>query len=151
MELSDAAAGVEATLEALDFNPAELEALEERLFAIRALARKHGVLPDDLGTHLAAMKTRLEALDSGSKGLKTLMKAVADARGRLYPPGLCKPLRTGALRPRRLTSPWRGAGPVQDGTCRFHDRIQHHAIRVPMGWTWSHLPLQPIRGHRPDR
>jgi len=80
VDLSDAVSGVEATLQALDFNPAELEALEERLFAIRAMARKHGVLADDLGTHLAGMKSRLEALDSGSKGLKTLMKAVTDTQ-----------------------------------------------------------------------
>ncbi len=79
IEVSDAQAGVEATLAALDFNPAELEALEERLFAIRAMARKHSVLPDDLGTHLATMRAKLDALDSGSKGLKALTKAVNDA------------------------------------------------------------------------
>ena len=32
IELAEAQAGVEACLEALDFNPAELEAAEERLF-----------------------------------------------------------------------------------------------------------------------
>ena len=76
MELSDAQSGVEAVLEALDFNPSDLEALEERLFAIRAMARKHGVLPDDLGAHLAAMAAKLDALDFGTKGLKSLAKAV---------------------------------------------------------------------------
>ncbi|MEO6300874.1 MAG: DNA repair protein RecN [Paracoccaceae bacterium] len=76
VELGEAQEGVEACLRALNFNPSELEALEERLFAIRALARKHGVLPDDLGTHLAGMRTKLDALDSGSKGLKTLQNAV---------------------------------------------------------------------------
>jgi len=80
MELADAQNGVEAVLRSLDFNPGELEALEERLFAIRAMARKHAVLPDDLGTHLAQMKARLDALDSGSKSLQSLMKAVADAQ-----------------------------------------------------------------------
>ena len=79
MELSDAQVSVEASLTALDFNPAELEALEERLFAIRAMARKHSVLPDDLGTHLAGMRAKLDALDSGSKGLKSLAKAMSEA------------------------------------------------------------------------
>ncbi len=79
IELGEAAQGVEEVLEALDFNPAELEALEERLFAIRALARKHGVLPDDLGAHHAALAERLSALDNGAKGLKALEKALAEA------------------------------------------------------------------------
>ena len=78
IELEDAQSGVDDALAALDFNPTELEALEERLFAIRAMARKHAVLPDDLGTHLARMKSTLETLASGTKGLKLLSKAVAD-------------------------------------------------------------------------
>ena len=80
LELAEAQSGVEAVLQSLDFNPSELEALEERLFAIRAMARKHSVLADDLGTHMAGMKSRLDALDSGAKGLKNLMKAVADTQ-----------------------------------------------------------------------
>ena len=82
-ELSEAQAGVEDTLQALDFNPAELEALEERLFAIRALARKHGVLADDLGGHAAALRGRLAALDAGESGIAALEKAVVQAE-RLY-------------------------------------------------------------------
>ncbi len=78
-ELGDAQAGVESCLQALNFNPSELEALEERLFAIRALARKHNMLPDDLGTHLHGMRTKLEVLDSGAKGLKVLQKTVVEA------------------------------------------------------------------------
>ncbi|PTE13174.1 DNA repair protein RecN [Pseudogemmobacter blasticus] len=79
IELSEALAGVEHCLEALDFNPAELEAAEERLFAIRALARKHAVAPDDLAAHAAALATRLEALDAGEAGLAKLSRAVTAA------------------------------------------------------------------------
>ncbi|MBC7480024.1 MAG: AAA family ATPase, partial [Pseudorhodobacter sp.] len=80
LELAEAQSGVQAVLDTLDFNPHELEAMEERLFAIRAMARKHSVLPDDLGTHMATMKARLDALDSSAKGLQTLMKAVSDTQ-----------------------------------------------------------------------
>ena len=52
-------------LDGLDADPAELERVEERLFALRGLARKHSVLPDDLGNHAAALRERLEALDAG--------------------------------------------------------------------------------------
>ncbi|MEI6097619.1 MAG: DNA repair protein RecN [Alphaproteobacteria bacterium] len=79
MELADAQNGVEAVLQSLDFNPSELEALEERLFAIRAMARKHSVLPDDLGAHLAHMKARLDALDSSSRKLKSLIKSATES------------------------------------------------------------------------
>jgi DNA repair protein RecN (Recombination protein N) len=65
IELSDAQEGVETTLRALDFNPSDLETAEERLFAIRALARKHGVLPDDLGTFAADLRARLTAFEGG--------------------------------------------------------------------------------------
>lgn len=81
-ELSEAQAGVEDTLHALDFNPAELEALEERLFAIRALARKHGVAADDLGDHAETLRSRLAALDAGESGLAALEKAVVQAERR---------------------------------------------------------------------
>jgi len=82
LELSEAQAGVEDTLQALDFNPAELEALEERLFAIRALARKHGVLPDDLGGYADTLRQRLGALDAGESGLAALEKALVQAEAR---------------------------------------------------------------------
>lgn len=79
LELSDAQAGVEACLSALNFNPAELEAIEERLFAIRALARKHGVLADDLGGFAEGLRVRLAALDGGTKQIAVLTKSVAMA------------------------------------------------------------------------
>lgn len=79
IELAEAAAGVEACLEALDFNPSDLERAEERLFAIRALARKHGVAPDDLGGFAADLRARLAALDAGEAGLAKLSRAVEAA------------------------------------------------------------------------
>lgn len=77
VELSDAQSGVESCLQALDFDDTALERLEERLFAIRALARKHAVLPDDLGNHAATLRARLEALDGGERGLMRLKQATA--------------------------------------------------------------------------
>jgi DNA repair protein RecN (Recombination protein N) len=74
-ELGEAADGVERCLEALDFDPRALEATEERLFAIRALARKHGVLPDDLGTFAEDLRRRLAAVDDGAKGIDRLRQA----------------------------------------------------------------------------
>ncbi|MCB5410203.1 DNA repair protein RecN [Pseudogemmobacter faecipullorum] len=72
IELSEAQSGVESALHALDFNPAELEACEERLFAIRALARKYGTAPDDLAREADSLRARLNALDAGEAGLAQL-------------------------------------------------------------------------------
>lgn len=79
IELGEAQQGVEECLAALDFNPSELEALEERLFAIRALARKHGVLADELGVLAQELRARLAALDSGEAGIAAKAKAVVQA------------------------------------------------------------------------
>ena len=79
IELGEAQGGVERALEALDFDPGELERVEERLFAIRALARKHGVLADDLGGFAEGLRVRLAAIDGGAAGIARLGKAVAEA------------------------------------------------------------------------
>ena len=79
IELGEAQAGVEAALRGLEFNPTDLENLEERLFAIRALARKHSVSADDLGDFAATLRARLAALDSGTAGMAAHVAAVAAA------------------------------------------------------------------------
>ncbi|MFP4304639.1 DNA repair protein RecN [Rhodosalinus sp.] len=83
VELGEALAGVEDTLEALSFDPLELERTEERLFAIRGLARKHQVMPDDLPELAESLRARLEALDAGADRLAGL-EADAQEAGRAY-------------------------------------------------------------------
>ena len=78
-ELDEAADGVVRCLDALAFNPSELEIAEERLFAIRALARKHGVVPDELGTFAQDMRSKLERLDAGASDLAGLADALRRA------------------------------------------------------------------------
>ncbi|MCT4683280.1 MAG: DNA repair protein RecN [Roseicyclus sp.] len=79
VELTEAQAGVERFAEALEFNPAELEETEERLFALRALARKHGVAPDDLAGLADELRGRLAALDGGAGEIAGLSAAARDA------------------------------------------------------------------------
>lgn len=81
-DLAEVQAGVDACLEALDTDPLALEQVEDRLFALRALARKHGVAPDDLGAHAAALRERLETLDAGDQGIARLVQAETAARTR---------------------------------------------------------------------
>ena len=67
-------------MDALEFNPHDLELAEERLFAIRALARKHTVAPDELSTLAQDLSAKLDLLDMGAGGLKELNAAVAAAK-----------------------------------------------------------------------
>lgn len=80
IELGEAQDGVSACLQALDFNPIELEAAEERLFAIRALARKHDVVPDELGAFAETLRDRLTRLDAGDSDLADRRAAVVAAQ-----------------------------------------------------------------------
>ena len=61
-------------------DPRLLEAAEERLFALRGAARKHNVLVGDLPEHLASLRARLAALDSGTAEIGTLTTRMLAAR-----------------------------------------------------------------------
>ena len=78
-ELGEAADGVERCLDALDVDPLELERTEERLFAIRAMSRKHAIAPDDLPGFADTLRERLARLDSGSEDIRALEKAAEEA------------------------------------------------------------------------
>jgi DNA repair protein RecN (Recombination protein N) len=62
------------------FDPQELEKVEERLFALRAAARKHGVTADELADVLAKYRSDLEMLESGEAMLGKLEAAAVEAR-----------------------------------------------------------------------
>jgi DNA repair protein RecN (Recombination protein N) len=79
--LAEAEQGIEAALEAVAGEPGELERVEDRLFALRGLARKHGVAPDDLGALADDLRARLAALDRGAADTAALARAVAAAEG----------------------------------------------------------------------
>ncbi len=77
--LAGAAQGTEAALRDMDVDAGDLERTEERLFAIRGLARKYDVLPDDLGPHAAELRARLGALEAGDGDLARLDAELASA------------------------------------------------------------------------
>lgn len=79
VELGDATQAIEDVLRAGNFDPATLETVEERLFAIRALARKHDVLPDDLAGLAETLTERLTALDAGEVRMAELERVVREA------------------------------------------------------------------------
>jgi DNA repair protein RecN (Recombination protein N) len=78
-ETNAARAKIEEALAATAFEPEELERAEERLFALRALARKHRVGVDDLPAFVARLETELAALDQGETKLEALTAATVAA------------------------------------------------------------------------
>ncbi|ALC11012.1 DNA repair protein RecN [Sphingopyxis sp. 113P3] len=63
---------------AMEYDPERLEAAETRLFELRAMARKHGVQPDELPQLAADLAARLDAIEGGSAGLAKLEAEVAE-------------------------------------------------------------------------
>ncbi|WP_424984665.1 DNA repair protein RecN [Microbulbifer sp. S227A] len=80
VELGEAQSGVDASLETLDFDEHELLNTEERLFALRALARKHDCPPDGLPGVGVALRDRLATLDAGDADLAQQEAALSAAR-----------------------------------------------------------------------
>ncbi len=79
IELGEAQAATEEVLRNLDADPMALEHLEERLFAIRALARKHSVQPDELADLAGDLSKRLAAIDGGDAEVARLTQVERDA------------------------------------------------------------------------
>jgi DNA repair protein RecN (Recombination protein N) len=81
----DALAEAEALLERLvgasEPEPRRLEQIEERLFALRAAARKHAVAVAELPALAASLAEKLAALDAGESRVTALAAAAQSARG----------------------------------------------------------------------
>ena len=82
--LGEAASGVDAALEELSFDPTELEQTEERLFALRGLARKHGVLPDALPDFAVEMQAKLSLITENEANEAALTAAVSKAEAAYF-------------------------------------------------------------------
>jgi DNA repair protein RecN (Recombination protein N) len=81
-ETAEALAALEATARELELDPRELEKVEERLFALRALARKHQVTVAELPVLRQQMTARLAEIEAGADSVDHLMQAATDARAR---------------------------------------------------------------------
>jgi DNA repair protein RecN (Recombination protein N) len=71
---------LEALLSRLDADPGELERKEERLFALRAAARKYAVAPDELPRVFAEFEAKMEAMEGGGGRIKQAEADAARAR-----------------------------------------------------------------------
>lgn len=79
VEGQEALAAVDAAAEAFEFEPGRLDKAEERLFALRAAARRLGVAVDDLPRERARIAAALRLVEDGAEALKAAEAAAADA------------------------------------------------------------------------
>jgi DNA repair protein RecN (Recombination protein N) len=79
-ETGEALAALAAAAQSLEFDPRALEEVEERLFALRALARKHGVTVADLPRLRAELAERIAGIETGADEVAALEEAVAAAQ-----------------------------------------------------------------------
>ncbi len=79
-QLSDAQMAVERALRNTEFDPKELERVEERLFALRGASRKFSVPVTELPALAVRMISELADLDAGEEKLKQLDAQVGAAR-----------------------------------------------------------------------
>src|SRR5947207_934786 len=77
--LEEADQHLNAALAAADFDPAELERIEERLFALRAASRKYSTPVDGLAALASKYAADVVLIDAGAEQLKKLEAAAAEA------------------------------------------------------------------------
>ena len=83
LALEESRSALETALRAAEFDPYELERVEERLFALRAAARKYNVLADDLAALAARYAEEVTAIDAG-EGKLIKLEAEVEATDLAY-------------------------------------------------------------------
>ncbi len=79
-ELADAESSIDTLAHDDALDPSQLNGTEERLFALRAAARKHQTMVDELPATRAALAAKLQALEQQDDQLGKLAKATQAAR-----------------------------------------------------------------------
>jgi len=79
-KLAIAQQDIDEYLSSTNFNPLDLEKIEERLFAIRALARKHDVLPNNLNAFSQKLIQKLEHSKISAEKIKKLEAKLSQSK-----------------------------------------------------------------------
>ena len=80
VELAETRNLLDAVRADLDLDPQELDQVETRLFALRSVARRHGVPPDELGSVHETLRGRAGGVVADEDAVKRLGDAAAAAR-----------------------------------------------------------------------
>jgi DNA repair protein RecN (Recombination protein N) len=148
--LSLAEEAVETALQESDFDPRELETLEERLFALRACARKHHVSVAELPKLAERFSLDIAALDASETLLASLKEKVeaAEAAYDVAAQALSQARRKAAKKLDALVDA--ELKPLKLEGARFHTEIASDADnRAPEGIDRAEFWVQTNPGSRP--
>ncbi len=80
VEVADALERIESASADINLNTSEQENIDERLFALKDLARKHGVGVDDLADTLQEFKNKLNSIELGEDHINNLRQKEQESR-----------------------------------------------------------------------
>lgn len=80
IQVSEAISSIETAAEDISTNRNELENIEERLFALKAMARKHNTTVDLLADTLENFKNQLNTIELGEENINSLRKEEEKAK-----------------------------------------------------------------------
>ena len=124
IEVEEAASLLDATGNTLEGEPNRLEAVEERLFALRALARRHAVAVDGLIDLRIDFAARLAVIEAGDAALASLRAVLAAAREDYLQSAMSLTEARGEAATRLDKRINRELPPLKLGAARFTTRIE---------------------------
>lgn len=77
-EVADTIAQISQSLEHVGTDMSDMDTIEERLFAIRAIARKHRVTPNELPQKQAELEQKLNLIDNSDAEMQAVNKALIE-------------------------------------------------------------------------
>ncbi len=123
-EVAEGQALLEKAISDLDLDPRRVEEVEERLFALRALARKHQCTVDELAPLRDELAAKLSAMDDGVDAVIHLVREEQQARDR-YRAAVARLSEARAEAGARLDTGVAGElDPLRLGKARFHTRVE---------------------------
>jgi DNA repair protein RecN (Recombination protein N) len=81
IEIGEALAAIDISAAAFDMEGQDLTGVDDRLFDLRRIARRHGVTPDELPALLASFADRLAGLEDGEGNVAAAAREAAARRG----------------------------------------------------------------------
>jgi len=132
-EAAEAVAALQRARRDLDIDPRRLEQSEERLFGLRALARKHHRAVDDLPGLRDEMAARVALIDTGSRELAEREKAVRTTRAAYQAAAADLGAARGAAAVRLDKAVARELGPLKLDKASFRTTVE--ALADEAAWT----------------
>ena len=80
IDLKELTMDLSSELRDLEINPADIDMMQERFFAFKTLAKKHGVSPEDLSSVTDKLQSQVDKIDLGGDYIVSLERKVENAR-----------------------------------------------------------------------